>query len=258
MAGAGNAGRALNAMRLAGKKALVTGASRGIGASVARRFAAEGADVAITWFNSAEAAEAVVAELRAQGITAEVIRADAGDAAAMRAAVAQARERLGGLNVLVNNAGIFDGQPLPDTTEADFDRTIDVNLRGPYVAALAAAEGMASGDTIINMASAFGLRVPAPGLGLYAMSKHALIGLTRGLARDLGPRGITVSAIAPGPIETAMNRAEGRSARLMSMMTALGKYGAPEDVAGLAVYLASADAAYVTGAVMSVDGGFGA
>ena len=245
-------------MRQSGRKALVTGASRGIGAAIARHFAGEGADVAITYFRSLEAAEQVAADIRAQGVTCEVIQSDAGDAAAMRAAVAEARERLGGLNVLVNNAGIFDGQPLPDTTEADFDRTIDVNLRGPYVAALAAAEGMSAGDTIINMASSFGLRAPAPGLGLYAMSKHALIGLTRGLARDLGARGITVSAIAPGPIETEMNRAEGRSAKLMTMMTALGKYGAPEDVAGLAVYLASADAAYVTGTVMSVDGGFGA
>ena len=245
-------------MRLAGRKALITGASRGIGAAMARRFAAEGADVVITWFSSAEAAEQVIADIRAQGVSGEAIQSDAGDAAALREAVAQARERLGGLNVLVNNAGIFDGQPLPETTEADFDRTIDVNLRGPYVAALAAAEGMSAGDTIINMASSFGLRAPAPGLGLYAMSKHALIGLTRGLARDLGPRGITVNAIAPGPIETEMNRAEGRSAKLMSMMTALGKYGQPEDVAGLAVYLASADAGYVTGTVMSVDGGFGA
>jgi len=245
-------------MRLEGRKALITGASRGIGAAMARRFAAEGADVVITCFNSPEAAEQVVADIRAQGVSGEAIRSDAGDAAALREAVAQAREQLGGLNVLVNNAGIFDGQPLPETSEADFDRTIDVNLRGPYVAALAAAEGMASGDTIINMASSFGLRAPAPGLGLYAMSKFALIGLTRGLARDLGPRGITVNAIAPGPIETDMNRAQGRSAKLMSMMTALGQYGSPEDVAGLAVYLASADAAYVTGTVMSVDGGFGA
>lgn len=245
-------------MRLAGRKALVTGASRGIGAGLARRFAAEGADVAITYFNSPEAAGQVAADIRAQGVEGEAILADAGDADAMREAVAAVRERLGGLNILVNNAGIFDGQPLPETTEADFDRTVAVNMRGPYVAALAAAERMSAGDTIINMASSFGLRAPSPGLGLYAMSKFAVIGLTRGLARDLGGRGITVNAIAPGPIETDMNRVEGRAAKLMTMMTALGKYGRPEDVAGLAVYLASADAAYVTGTVMSVDGGFGA
>jgi len=245
-------------MRLKGRKVLVTGASRGIGAAIARRFAAEGADTAITWLNSRESAEAVCADMRAHGVAAEAIRADGGDAAEMRGAVATARERLGGLNILINNAGIFDGQPLPETSDDDFERTVAVNLRGPYVAALAAAEAMTAGDTIINMASSFGLRAPSPGLGLYAMSKHALIGLSRGLARDLGPRGITVNAIAPGPIETDMNQAEGRAAKLMTMMTALGKYGKPEDVAGLAVYLASEDAAYVTGTVMSVDGGFGA
>ena len=245
-------------MRLKGRAALVTGASRGIGAAIARRYAAEGAHVAITYLNSPESAEAVVADVRAQGVTGEAIRADAGSGEEMRAAVATARERLGGLNILVNNAGVFDGKPLPDTADADFERSVAVNLRGPHAASLAAAEGMGAGDTIINMASSFGLKVPSPGLGLYAMTKFGLIGLTRGLARDLGSRGITVNAIAPGPIETEMNPAEGRSARLMAMMTALGRYGGPEDVAGLAVYLASADAAYVTGAVLSVDGGFGA
>jgi len=245
-------------MRLNGRAALVTGASRGIGAAIARRFAAEGAAVAITYLNSPESAQAVLDDISAHGVAGAAIRADAGSADEMRAAVATARERLGGLNILVNNAGVFDGKPLPDTADANFERSVAVNLRGPYAASLAAAEGMGAGDTIINMASCFGLRAPSPGLGLYAMTKFGLIGLTRGLARDLGSRGITVNAIAPGPIETDMNPAEGRSARLMAMMTALGRYGGPEDVAGLAVYLASADAGYVTGTVMSVDGGFGA
>lgn len=245
-------------MRLKGRAALVTGGSRGIGAAVARRFAAEGARVAITYLNSPERAQTVADDIRTNGMAGEAIRADAGSADQMREAVATARDRLGGLNILVNNAGVFDGKPLAEASDADFEHSVAVNLRGPYAAALAAAEAMGAGDTIINMASSFGLKVPSPGLGLYAMTKFGLIGLTRGLARDLGSRGITVNAIAPGPIETDMNPAEGRSARLMAMMTALGRYGGPEDVAGLAVYLASAEAGYVTGAVMSVDGGFGA
>lgn len=243
---------------LAGRKALITGASRGIGAAIARRFAAEGADLIITYLNSGEAAEKVCAQARELGVRAEVIHCDAGDGQAMHDAVQQAHERLGGLDILVNNAGVFNGKPLPETSDDDFDRSMSVNVRGPYIAAKEAASVMAAGGRIINMASSFGLRVPASGLGLYAISKYAVIGLTRSLARDLGGKGITVNAIAPGPIDTDMNRAEGRAAKIMTMMTALGRYGAPEDVAGLVAFLAGDDAGYITGAVFSVDGGFNA
>jgi 3-oxoacyl-[acyl-carrier protein] reductase len=245
-------------VRLEGKKALVTGASRGIGAAIAQRLAVEGADVAITYLKSAEAAADVARTIQNAGRCAHLIKADAADGEAMRACVHQAHAALGGLNILINNAGIFDGTALGEATDERFERIVAINLRAPFIAAREAATLMSSGDRIINMASSFGLRVPAPGIGLYAMTKFGLIGLTRGMARDLGKRGINVNAIAAGPIDTGMNPAEGRTARLMSMMTAFGTYGTPEDVAALAVFLASDDAAYITGTVLSVDGGFNA
>ncbi len=245
-------------MRLAGRKALITGASRGIGAAIARRFAAEGADIAITYLNSSDDAACVARQIEAGGRAAHLMKVDAGNADAVRACVHEANAALGGLNILINNAGIFAGAQVSEAVDEDFERIVAVNLRAPFIASREAAALMSPGDRIINMASSFGLRAPAPGLGLYAMTKFGLIGLTRAMARDLGKKGINVNAIAAGPIDTSMNPAEGRTARLMSMMTAFGRYGAPEDVAALAVFLASDDASYVTGTVMSVDGGFNA
>lgn len=244
--------------RLDGKAALITGASRGIGAAIARRFAEEGADLAITYLHSAEAAEEVAAQARLAGVRAMAICCDAGDCKATRDMVHAVHAQLGRLDILVNNAGRFDGKPLPETADDDFDRSMAVNVRGPYIAGREAAKLMTDGGRIINIASSFGLRVPAPGLGLYAISKYAVIGLTHAFARDLGSRGITVNAIAPGPIDTDMNREEGRAGKIMRMMTALGRYGTPEDVAALAAFLASDEAAYITGTVFSVDGGFNA
>jgi 3-oxoacyl-[acyl-carrier protein] reductase len=242
--------------RLEGKRALVTGGSRGIGAAIAEAVAASGADVAITYFNSAGEAERVLAAIAAQGVKGEAIRADAGDGEAVRAAVNAAHERLGGLDILVNNAGMFERVPLQDSTDEQFDRVMAVNLRGAYIAIKTAVPLMMKGGRIINLSSTFGARVPAPGLGLYATSKFALAGMTRAFARDLAPLGITVNAIQPGPIATEMNRDAGGHARLMSMMTALGHYGAPADVAKAAVFLASDDSAYITGSTLNVDGGF--
>jgi 3-oxoacyl-[acyl-carrier protein] reductase len=242
--------------KLAGKKALVTGASRGIGAAIAKGLAGAGADVAITYFNSPDEADTTVAAIRALDVRGETIRADAGDGEAVRQAVALAHERLGGLHILVNNAGIFKRQPLQDTTDGEFDRVMAVNLRGAYIAIKAAVPLMGQGGRIINVSSTFGARVPATGIGLYAISKFAVAGMTRAFARDLASCGITVNAIQPGPIATEMNPEDGRHARLMTMMTALGRYGTPEDVARMAVFLAGDESAFVTGATFNVDGGF--
>ena len=241
---------------LAGKKALVTGASRGIGAAIAKGLAGAGADVALTYLNSSAEAEATVASIRASGVRGEAIRADAGDGEAVRQAVALAHEALGGLHILVNNAGIFKRRPLQDTTDDEFDRVMAVNLRGAYIAIKAAVPLMGTGGRIINLSSTFGARVPAPGIGLYAISKFAVAGMTRAFARDLASRGITVNSIQPGPIATEMNPDDSRHARLMTMMTALGRYGEPEDVARMAVFLAGDETAFITGATFNVDGGF--
>jgi len=242
--------------KLQGKAAFVTGASRGIGAGIAEELAAQGADVVISYWSSADQAAQVVAAIREAGGKSEAIRADAGDAAAVRAAVLSAHELLGRLDILVNNAGVFERVPLHESTDEQFDRVMAVNLRGAYVAIKEAVPLMGKGGRIINLTSTFGSRVPAPGLGLYATSKFALAGMTRALARDLAPLGITVNAIQPGPIATDMNRDVGSHARLMSMMTALGHYGSPADVAKAAAFLASDDSAYITGATLNVDGGF--
>ena len=241
---------------LSGRKALVTGASRGIGAAIAIGLAEAGADVGFTYFSSPDKAAETAAAIRDHGVRAEAMRADAGDAVAVRDAVAEVHERLGGLDILVNNAGLFLRRPLHEASDEEFDRVMSVNLRGAFIAIKAAVPLMPCGGRIINLSSTFGARVPAPGIGLYAISKFAVAGMTRAFARDLAPLGITVNAIQPGPIATDMNPDDSRHARLMTMMTALGRYGAPEDVAHAAVFLASEEAAYITGATLNVDGGF--
>ncbi len=241
---------------LSGKKAVVTGASRGIGAAIAKGLASAGADVAITYFSSQDAAEQTVAAIRAFNARGEAIRADAGDGEAVRRAISDAHTSLNGLDILVNNAGIFKRQPLQETNDEEFDRVMAVNLRGAYIAIKTAVPLMGGGGRIINLSSTFGARVPAPGIGLYATSKFALAGLTRAFARDLASLGITVNAIQPGPIATDMNPDDSRHARLMTMMTALGRYGTPQDVANAAIFLASDESAFVTGATLNVDGGF--
>jgi 3-oxoacyl-[acyl-carrier protein] reductase len=242
--------------RLAGKAAFVTGSSRGIGAAIAVELAANGADVALSYFSSPEKAAQVLGVIRDHGVKGEAIRADAGDGEAVRGAVRAAHQALGRLDILVNNAGMFERVPLHLSTDEQFDRVMAVNLRGAYVAIKEAVPLMGKGGRIINLSSTFGARVPGPGLGLYATSKFALAGMTRALARDLASLGITVNAIQPGPIATEMNSDAGSHARIMAMMTALGRYGAPVDVAKAAVFLASEDSAYITGSTINVDGGF--
>lgn len=241
---------------LAGKKGLVTGGSRGIGAAIAKGLASAGADVAFTYFSSADAAEETASAISKTDVQVFPIRADSGDGDAVRAAIANAHSRLGGLDILVNNAGIFERRLLQDTSDDEFDRVMAVNLRGAYIAIKTAAPFMPKGGRIINLSSTFGARVPTPGIGLYATSKFALAGLTRAFARDLAQLGITVNAIQPGAIATDMNPADSRHARLMTMMTVLGRYGEPDDIAKAAVFLASEDASYITGATLNVDGGF--
>ncbi|MFE6939420.1 3-oxoacyl-ACP reductase family protein [Streptomyces chartreusis] len=241
---------------LHGKVALVTGGSRGIGAATALRLAREGADVALTYVHGKEAAEEVVRAVEALGRRAVALRADAGDADEAQGAVARAAEALGGLDVLVNNAGIGVLGPLEGLSLTDVDRVLAVNVRGVFLTSRAAAARMDAGGRIITIGTCMTQRVPGPGGTLYATSKSALIGLTKALARELGPRGITANIVHPGPIDTDMNPADGPFASGQAAMTALGRFGTADEVASTVAYLAVAD--YVTGTEFAVDGGHAA
>ncbi|MFE5814445.1 3-oxoacyl-ACP reductase family protein [Streptomyces sp. NPDC056479] len=241
---------------LRGKVALVTGGSRGIGAATAVRLAREGADVAVTYVNGKDAADEVVRAIEALGRRAVALRADSGDPDEAVGAVGRTAETLGGLDVLVNNAGIGVLGPLEGLALADVDRVLAVNVRGVFLASRAAAARMGTGGRIITIGSCMAQRVPGPGGTLYATSKSALIGLTKALARELGPRGITANIVHPGPIDTDMNPANGPYAPGQAEMTALGRFGTAEEVASTVAYLAAAD--YVTGTEFAVDGGHAA
>ncbi|MET3986779.1 SDR family oxidoreductase [Streptomyces sp. PvR034] len=241
-----------------GRVALVTGGSRGIGAATALRLAADGADVAITYVSDAEAAAEVVHKIEAYGRRGLAVRSDAGDPAAAAGAVERTVRELGRLDVLVNNAGVGVLGPLETLTVADVDRVLAVNVRGAFLAAQAAAARLDRGGRIITIGSCMTQRVPGPGGSLYATSKAALTGLTKALARELGERGITANLVHPGPVDTDMNPADGPYAAGQSAMTALGRFGTPDEVAATVSFLAGPDAAYVTGAEFSVDGGHAA
>lgn len=241
---------------LHGKVALVTGGSRGIGAATALRLAREGADVAVTYVHGKKAAEEVVRAVEALGRRAVALRADAGDADEAQGAVDRAAEALGGLDVLVNNAGIGVLGPLEGLSLNDVDRVLSVNVRGVFLTSRAAAARMDAGGRIITIGTCMTQRVPGPGGTLYATSKSALIGLTKALARELGPRGITANIVHPGPIDTDMNPADGPFASGQAAMTALGRFGTADEVASTVAYLAAAD--YVTGTEFAVDGGHAA
>jgi 3-oxoacyl-[acyl-carrier protein] reductase len=242
--------------RLENRRALVTGGSRGIGAAIVKRLAREGAHVALTYAGNTEKANETAEEAQASGVKALSIKADSADTEAVIAAVERTVQELGGIDILVNNAGIAVVGPIDSYRLEDFDRILAVNVRAVFVATQAALKHMKSGGRIINLASCNAERVPNTGMAVYAMSKAALVGLVKGLSRDLGPRGITINNVHPGPVDTDMNPANSDFAKMLVQFMALPRYGTGEEIASLVAYLASPEAAYVTGASLSIDGGF--
>ncbi|CAD6554104.1 SDR family oxidoreductase [Paraburkholderia metrosideri] len=242
-------------MTLTGKRALVTGASRGIGAAIAKALATAGADVAITYEKSAELAAGVVKDIEAKGRRSIAIQADSADAVAVQASVEKAVEALGGLDILVNNAGILRMGDVKDISIEDIDATLNINVRAPIVASKTAIPHLKAGGRIISIGSYFADRVPTSILGVYAGSKSALVAFTQGLARELGPKGITANLVQPGSINSDMNPVEGPFAPTLKALTATGDYGKGDDIAQAVVFLASDSASYITGAVLTVDGG---
>ncbi|WP_459546163.1 SDR family NAD(P)-dependent oxidoreductase [Nocardia sp. X0981] len=242
-------------MGLQGKVALITGGSRGIGSAIAERLAADGADIALTYNTSADRAEQVAAAVRATGRRALTVPAPAADPQAVPAAVDRAVAELGRLDILVNNAGVFPYGTIDELTMEQFDETMALHTRAVFAAAKAASRHLSPGGRIINIGSNLAERVTRPGLSLYSMSKSALIGFTKGLARDLGPRGITVNVVQPGSTDTDMNPADGAGADGQRAATALGRYAAATEIAAAVAYLAGEGGNFVTGAVLTVDGG---
>ncbi|AGI23897.1 3-oxoacyl-ACP reductase family protein [Pseudomonas sp. MT3] len=243
---------------LAGKVAFIQGGSRGIGAAIAQRLANEGAAVAFTYVSSAQKAQDLAASIEAAGGRALAIQADSADAASVQAAIDSAARHFGRIDILVNNAGVLAIAPLDEFSLDDFDRTLAVNVRSVFVATQAAARHMGEGGRIITIGSTNAERMPFSGGGVYAMSKSAIVGLTRGLARDLGPRGITVNNVQPGPVDTDMNPDQGEFAETLKGLMAVGRYGRAEEIAAFVAYLAGPEAGYVTGASLTIDGGFAA
>ena len=221
-----------------------------------RRLAADGAAVAFTYGRSAPEAEKLVAEVAADGGTAVAIQADSADAAAVAKSVDDAVAALGGLDILVNNAGVAVLGDVESLSLDDFDRQLAINVRAVFVASQRAIAHLGDTGRIINIGSINAERVPGPGLAAYSMTKAAVAGLTRGMARDLGPRGITVNNVQPGPVNTDMNPDEGEFAEFAKGVMVTGKYGQPSDIAGVVSYLAGPDTGYITGASWNVDGGF--
>jgi len=242
--------------RLENKRALVTGGSRGIGAAIVKRLASEGAHVALTYVSKPEHAEDTAKAARAHGVKALTIAVDGADAKAVAAAVDRAAAELGGLDILVNNAGIAVMAPVDSFGLDQFDRMTAVNLRAVFAATQAAVKHMPSGGRIVTIGSCNAERVPFAGGAVYAMTKAGLVGLVKGLARDLGPRGITVNNVQPGPIDTDMNPATSDFADGLRKIMALPRYGHADEVAAMVAYLAGPEAAFVTGASLMIDGGF--
>jgi 3-oxoacyl-[acyl-carrier protein] reductase len=244
--------------KLEGKIALITGGSRGIGAAIAKRLAADGASIAITYAKDANAASAVVKAIEQSGGKAIAIQADAAKSEAVKAAVEKAFATYGRLDVLVNNAGTAIPKPFEEATLEEMDQVIDINVRGVFVATQAALRHMKSGGRVIMIGSAVGERVAAPGLVPYAGTKGAVKMFTQALAREIGNRGITVNNVQPGPIDTELNPAAGDWAVPQKAATALDRYGHVDEVAALVAFVAGPESSYITGANLTVDGGMNA
>lgn len=243
---------------LHGKTAFITGASRGIGAAIARRLAADGANIAITYASGAARAEELVAEIEAAGGKAIAFQADSANEAALTAAIDATAKQFGSLDILVNNAGIARIAPISELSTADFDAQMTVNVRALFLTSKAALPHMPTGGRIIHIGSTNAERIPFAGGTGYAASKAAVVGLTKAMARELGPKGITVNNVEPGPVNTDMNPDSGPFAESIKATIPLARYAQAPEIAGMVSYLASPEAAYVTGANLLIDGGFAA
>ncbi|VEB98543.1 3-oxoacyl-[acyl-carrier-protein] reductase FabG [Cedecea lapagei] len=243
---------------LAGKIAFVQGGSRGIGAAIVRRLVQEGASVAFTYVSSVDKANALVMEIEKAGGRALALQADSANEQQLRQAVERAAHHFGHINILVNNAGIFKVGTLEEISMEDFDSTLAINVRSVFVASQEAVRHMPDGGRIITIGSTNAERMPFAGGAVYAMSKSAIVGLTKGLARDLGHRGITVNNIQPGPTDTDMNPASGEMAEELIKLIAVNRYGKDSEIAAFVAFLSSPEAGYISGASLTIDGGFGA
>src|SRR5258706_606830 len=246
----------LPTLPLAGKVAFVTGGSRGIGAAVVERLAHDGATVVFTWSSSKERADEVVARIEESGGTAVAVRADNADADVLRSAIEHTAERFGRLDILVSNAGILLRGSIDQFALDDFDRMVAINVRAAFVASQAAACHMGEGGRIVAIGSVVAQRTAFPGASVYSMTKSAVAGLMRGIAVDLAPRGITVNTVQPGPTTTDMNPPDGQHVDAVKALLPVGRMGEPAEVASVVAYLASPLAAFVTGASLTVDGGY--
>jgi 3-oxoacyl-[acyl-carrier protein] reductase len=241
---------------LADRRAFVTGGSRGIGAGIVRRLAADGAAVAFTYRETTDAANDLEQEIIGSGGQALAVQADSADPQALRAAISKAVGRFGGLEVLVNNAGTSHQAPIEEFPMAEYDRILAINVRAVFVAIQAALPHLGTGGRIISIGSVLADRAPISGISVYALTKAAVAGLTRNLARELGPRGITVNTIQPGPVATDMNPDSGEFADTVRSLTAVGHYGQPHDIADAVAFLARAETRFVTGTAWNIDGGY--
>ncbi|RZJ67014.1 MAG: 3-oxoacyl-ACP reductase FabG [Flavobacterium sp.] len=242
---------------LSNKVALVTRGSRGIGAGIVRRLSNEGAIVAFTFAGNPEKANGLIAELESQGGKVIAILADSASETALSHAVKKTISEFGKLDILVNNAGIGTFAPLEDFSIEDFDKIFAINVRAPFIAIKEAAKHLQRGGRIINIGSINADRMPFAGGGVYAMSKAAVQGLTRGLARDFGPLGITINNVQPGPIDTDMNPASGPFAEMLMPHISVGRYGTASEVGAMVAFLAGDESGYINGASLDIDGGFG-
>ncbi|NYJ03192.1 3-oxoacyl-[acyl-carrier protein] reductase [Nocardioides thalensis] len=241
---------------LAGKTALVTGGSRGIGASIVERLAADGASVTFSYVADHQGAKEVVERITSTGGTVRAVETDSADADAVRDTIAEVVAISGGLDILVNNAGVAHVAPIEEFPLEEFDRLVAVNVRGVFNTIQAAVPHLPHGGRIVTIGSINADRVPVPGIAVYSLTKAAVAGLTRGLARELGPRGITVNTVQPGPTATEMNPDEGEFAEAMKALMPVGHYAHPTDIASAVAYLVRPEARFVTGTSWDVDGGF--